>query len=241
MEQTNSEWADRQLRILDVKAWPADIPRAWERLRDRRRRVHRRRIRVVAMGVASIALAATLPAPRAVARQCLEACLAGPARLGEFVLSKLAPGERQRAMQYAERQLAPDFSLPGASGRTVQLSALRGRVVVLNFWATWCPPCREELPILVQWQREYEGRGLSVVGVSADEGGWKAVRPFLTQHRVNYPVVLGNDELYQSFGGLQSLPTTWIIDRQGRVAATYLGAVPAATLRGKIEAMLAAE
>jgi len=182
-----------------------------------------------------------LPAPRAMARQWLEACLAGPARLGEFVLATLPPGQRQRAVSHAPRQLAPDFALPDALGRTVQLSALGGRVVVLNFWATWWPPCRVETLLLAQWQREYEARGLSVVGVSADEAGWEPVRPFLAEHRVSYSVVLGNEVLYQSFGGLRSLPTTLIIDREGRVAATYLGAVPAATLRGVIGAMLAAE
>ncbi|MCC6538828.1 MAG: TlpA family protein disulfide reductase, partial [Bryobacterales bacterium] len=239
MEPTgNQEWADRQLRELAVEGAPPDAARAWSRLVERRR-VRRRRTHAAAVGLAMAVVLVALPAPRAVARQCVEMCLAGPvARWGEYVLSRLKPGQSRHSASYAPRPLAPDFSLPDSSGRALQLSALRGRVVLLNFWATWCPPCREETPWLVQWQNELAGKGFAVVGVSADEGGWDAVRPFLALHRVNYPVVLGNDALYRLFGGLESVPTTLLIDRQGRVAATHLGAVPAATLRREIGALL---
>jgi peroxiredoxin len=116
------------------------------------------------------------------------------------------------------RKPAPDFTLKDASGNPVKLSDFHGKVVLLNFWATWCGPCALEVPWFVEFEQQMKSRGLEVVGVSMDEEGWSVIKPFLAEHKVNYRVLLGNDSVSQLYGGVESLPTTFIIDRDGRIA-----------------------
>jgi peroxiredoxin len=124
-----------------------------------------------------------------------------------------------------DRKIAPDFTLKDSTGASVKLSALRGQVVLLNFWATWCPPCKIEIPWFINFQRDYKDRNFAVLGVSLDEDGWQSVRPFVASEKINYRVVLGTEELSQIYGGLDALPTTFIIDREGRIAATHVGLI----------------
>jgi peroxiredoxin len=173
--------------------------------------------------------ALAFPNTRLYAGRCVDACVTGT----NFVWNKLL---RQPAVP--ERRIAPDFSLPGADGQMVQLSALRGQVVVLNFWATWCRPCGVEIPWFVEFQKRYANQGLTVIGAALDEEGWKTVRPFLGKMNVNYPVVLGNDALVDSFGKLESVPATLIIDRAGRVAVMHVGLVDKAVYEKEILSML---
>lgn len=121
-------------------------------------------------------------------------------------------------------EVAPDFTSPDANGHIVRLSAYKGRVVLLNFWATWCHGCQTEIPWLVQFENKYHDGGLSVIGVAMDDSGWKAVKPFLQEKKVNYHVVIGNDEMARPYG-LSSMPMTFLIDRNGRIAATSVGVV----------------
>jgi peroxiredoxin len=121
-------------------------------------------------------------------------------------------------------QSAPDFSLTDADGATVRLSAYKGKVVLLNFWATWCHGCRTEIPWLIEFEDRYKDRGLVVIGVSMDDAGWKAVKPYLNEKKVNYPVVIGNDDIAKPYG-LTSMPMTFLIDRKGKVVATSVGVV----------------
>ena len=124
----------------------------------------------------------------------------------------------------APRQLAPDFTLKDSSGASLKLSDLRGKVVLLNFWATWCGPCAVEIPWFIEFEQQYKSRGLEVVGVSMDDEGWAAVKPFVASHKMNYRVLLGNDTVSQLYGGVEALPTTFIIDRNGKFAAApYVG------------------
>jgi len=116
------------------------------------------------------------------------------------------------------RKLAPDFTLKDANGASVKLSDYRGKVVLLNFWATWCGPCTIEIPWFVEFEQQYKSRGFEVVGVSMDEDGWTAIKPFVAEHKVNYRVLLGTDSVSQLYGGVDSLPTTFIIDREGKFA-----------------------
>ena len=116
------------------------------------------------------------------------------------------------------RKLAPNFTLKDASGNSVKLSDFHGKVVLLNFWATWCGPCALEVPWFVEFEQQMKSRGLEVVGVSMDEEGWAAIKPFIAEHKVNYRVLLGDDSVSQLYGGVDSLPTTFIIDRDGRIA-----------------------
>ena len=116
------------------------------------------------------------------------------------------------------RKLAPDFTLTDANGNSVKLSDYRGKVVLLNFWATWCGPCALEIPWFVEFEQQYKSKGLEVIGISMDEDGWKVVKPYIQEHKVNYRVLLGNDSVGQLYGGVESLPTTFIIDRDGKFA-----------------------
>lgn len=118
----------------------------------------------------------------------------------------------------ARHAMAADFTLKDANGATVKLSDYRGQVVLLNFWATWCGPCGIEVPWFTEFEQRYKSRGFAVLGVSMDEDGWSAVKPYVADHKINYRVLLGNDSIAQLYGGLDSLPTSFVIDKQGRVA-----------------------
>ena len=137
----------------------------------------------------------------------------------------------------ALRKPMPDFVLPTLSGQRWVLSQHRGHVVLLNFWATWCPPCQEETPSLVKIARDYQARGLDVAGVSMDTGGIGNVQAFADSYGVHYPILLP-----QPFSPMrdmiQSYPTTILIDRQGRVANAFAGALDEATLRPQLARLL---
>lgn len=159
-------------------------------------------------------------------------------------------GSRESSRQAAKvsatninsRKQAPDFTLTDENGRKVKLSDFRGKVVVLNFWATWCGPCELEIPWFVEFEQQYRSKGLEIVGVSMDEDGWQAIKPFIGQHRINYPVLLGNDSVGQLYGGVDSLPTTFIIDRDGTVAyPPHVGLADKSEYLGEIEALLDAK
>lgn len=134
--------------------------------------------------------------------------------------------------------MAPDFTLNDSSGKAVTLSELRGDVVLLNFWATWCAPCRIEIPMFIGFQEAYRDRNFAVLGVALDEAGWDAVRPYADAKKINYPVMVGNETIADLFGGLKAVPTTIIIDRQGRVAATHIGLCQEREYEGDIQAVL---
>jgi thiol-disulfide isomerase/thioredoxin len=117
----------------------------------------------------------------------------------------------------------PNWELKDPDGRTVRSSDFKGKVVVLDFWATWCGPCRAEIPGFVALQKKYAPEGLVVVGASVDESGAATVEPFTQKFGMNYPVVLADKKMEQAFGGIEAIPTTFIIDRAGRVVKKHLG------------------
>src|SRR5947209_4090028 len=122
-----------------------------------------------------------------------------------------------------DRHVAPEFTLKDASGKTVQLADYKGKVVLLDFFATWCGPCKIEIPWFIELERKNKDRGFSVLGISMDDEGWDVVKPFLADLGVNYRVVIGNDSTAQLYGGVDALPTTFLIDRNGKIAAVHIG------------------
>jgi peroxiredoxin len=138
-----------------------------------------------------------------------------------------------------DAKTAPDFSRVDASGHKVQLSKYKGKVVLLDFWATWCTGCKEEIPWFVEFAARYRKNGLAVLGVSMDEDGWKVVKPFLAEKmKIPYPIVIGDDAMAQQFGGIQNMPVTLLIDRQGRIAYSHVGVVDRAKFEGEIQELL---
>ena len=143
--------------------------------------------------------------------------------------------------QEKERKLAPDFTLTDINGKAVKLSDFKGKVVLLNFWATWCGPCKVEIPWFIEFQQTYKDKDLVVMGVSFDEDGWKSVKPYVEEKKMNYRVMIGDDAIAKAYGGVESLPTTLMIDKQGRVAQTHVGLVSKSNYKNEIEALLAAK
>ena len=139
-----------------------------------------------------------------------------------------------------EGDQAPDFRVLADDGRTVSLADYRGKVVLLDFWATWCGPCKLEIPWFEEFQRQHQGKGFAVIGVSMDDEGWEVVKPFLTRLKVNYRVLIGNDQTAQLYGGVDALPTTFLIDREGRIAAVHVGLVDRKEFENGIQQLLEA-
>jgi peroxiredoxin len=133
------------------------------------------------------------------------------------------PAGRHAAAVASKGHDAPDFVLNDLQGHTVKLSDLRGKAVVLNFWATWCPPCKEEIPWLVELQKRYGSEGLQIVGVSMDDGDQKDVEKFAAENSINYPILLGKEKVAEQYGGIEYLPTTFYIDRNGVVVDRVFG------------------
>lgn len=138
----------------------------------------------------------------------------------------------------AKRNPAPDFELKDAGGKPVRLADYKGKVVLLNFWATWCGPCKFEIPWFIEFQKTYKDRGFTVIGVSLDEEGWEVVKPYLEAKQVNYPVVIGSEEVDQKYGGIEALPTSFLLDRDGRIAATHVGLVSKSQYEDDIKKLL---
>jgi len=121
--------------------------------------------------------------------------------------------------------VAPDFELKSLDGTQVRLSDYRGKAVLLNFWATWCAPCKIEMPWFVDLQKQYAPQGLQVIGVAMDDSGEDTIAKFARQMGVNYPVLIGKEAVGDAYGGVEFLPTTFFIDRQGKVVDRVFGLV----------------
>jgi cytochrome c biogenesis protein CcmG/thiol:disulfide interchange protein DsbE len=135
------------------------------------------------------------------------------------------------------RKEAPDFTLTDSKGAPVKLSDYKGKVVLLDFWATWCYGCGLEIPWFVEYEKKYKDSGLAVIGVSMDDDGWEVVKPFIEAKEINYSVVLGNKDMAKLYK-VANMPVTFIIDREGQIAQSYFGMVDRATCETKIQDLL---
>jgi cytochrome c biogenesis protein CcmG/thiol:disulfide interchange protein DsbE len=136
-----------------------------------------------------------------------------------------------------ERRVMPELAMTQLDGGTWRLADHRGQVVLVNYWATWCGPCWEETPGLVRLSRELGPKGLAVVGVAIDEGGAEEVKKFVDEFNVSYPVVLP-ERMSQMEYGMEGVPTTILVDKEGRVAKTYVGAVRQKDFETDVEVLL---
>jgi peroxiredoxin len=234
-------WVDDRLAALSPGGeWQPNVHRGLTRLRQKVERVGgRRRWAWVAAGAMAtcISLMAT-PVTRAFAQRCVSACVSQSSWIAHFLGNVSSAVPSVAYVKPEDRKTAPDFTLNDDAGKPVTLSEYRGKVVLLNFWATWCAPCKAEIPWFIEFQRTHgEGR-LGVLGVSLDEDGWTSVRPYIEERRVNYSIVIGNDDVAHLYNGVHSLPTTLIIDKSGRIAAIHVGLCNKSEYEGDIQAIL---
>jgi cytochrome c biogenesis protein CcmG/thiol:disulfide interchange protein DsbE len=138
----------------------------------------------------------------------------------------------------AARKPATNFSLPGRDGKPVQLSALKGKVVLLDFWATWCAGCKVEIPWFIEFDKAYRSQGLAAIGVSMDDEGWKTIEPYLKKSPISYTIVAGNFDTARPYN-ITALPVTVLIDRAGRVAAQHVGVVNKKSFEAELKQLLA--
>jgi thiol-disulfide isomerase/thioredoxin len=130
----------------------------------------------------------------------------------------------------------PNLTLNTIDGREWSLSNNKGSIVVLNFWATWCQPCRTEMPMLIKIADKFEKRGLQVVGVAVDEGGPELIKKFVAEYKIDYPILIPPED--SPWSRAEKMPTTLLIDSDGRLAGKYFGAVPEKVLREDIEKLI---
>jgi peroxiredoxin len=149
-----------------------------------------------------------------------------------------APPSRAAIKPVAKRNPAPAFTLKDSQGATFNLADYKGKVVLLNFWATWCGPCKLEIPWFVEFEKGYRDKGFAVLGISMDEEGWEVVKPYVERAKVNYRMAIGNDSLAQQYGGVESLPTSFLIDRDGKIAAVHIGLVSKGDYQKDIEHLI---
>lgn len=141
----------------------------------------------------------------------------------------------------------PEVTFQSLDGQQVSLASLKGKVVVVNFWATWCDPCRVEIPWMIDFQQKYESRGFTMLGVAMDDEGKSVVGPFVVstlfdvdgkQMTMNYPIMLGNDDVASKFGGLIGLPMTVVISRDGKIVKRFIGLASQEALEQQIQSLL---
>jgi peroxiredoxin len=144
---------------------------------------------------------------------------------------------REQHIRALERTSAPNFSLNDLEGKRLQLSDYRGKVVLLDYWATWCAPCKIEVPHLVALQKKYGAQRLQIIGISMDDDA-APVKTFAREFAINYPIVLGNAELAQSYGGVLGLPVAFLIDRDGRIVKRLDGDVMLQSLESEVAELI---
>jgi cytochrome c biogenesis protein CcmG/thiol:disulfide interchange protein DsbE len=238
-------WTDARLAQLDHQdSWQPDTARAFARFQhDAKRRAHRGGQFALAGALVALTGGGLLAYPPAhqFAERCLAACVGQSNKLSAYLWGRTeaTPGLPGRLIAEPSRLMAPGFSLPDRSGRAISLADHRGRVVLLNFWATWCSPCKREVPWLIDFQKAYASRGFTVLGLSLDEDGWTSVASYMDTEAINYPVAIATEEVVNHYGGVGAVPMTFLIDREGRVAASHVGLLNRDDVEAEIRGALA--
>jgi cytochrome c biogenesis protein CcmG/thiol:disulfide interchange protein DsbE len=132
---------------------------------------------------------------------------------------------------------APDFSLVNAKGGNIKLSDYRGKVVIVDFWATWCPPCRKGIPDLIDIKKQY-GDAVAIIGISVDTDSKGEVVPFIQRMGINYPIVYSTPEVVQAYGGIDGIPTSFVVDKSGKIVDMHVGLVPKEDFTAVIDKLL---
>jgi peroxiredoxin len=134
---------------------------------------------------------------------------------------------------------APAFTLQDLNGKSVSLAGLRGKVVILDFWATWCPPCVQEIPHFVELHEQYKDKGVEIVGISLDHAGISVVKAFVQKFQIKYPIMMTDGKVDKAFGPITNIPTTFVIDPAGNIRETYVGYNDKAVFEADIKKLLA--
>jgi len=134
---------------------------------------------------------------------------------------------------------APAFTLQDLNGKNVSLADFQGKVVVLDFWATWCPPCVKEIPHFIELYEQYKDKGLAMVGISLDREGVGVVKAFVQKYQIKYPIMMTDGKVDKAFGGITSIPTTFLIDSAGNISKKYVGYNSKAVFEADIKKLLA--
>lgn len=134
------------------------------------------------------------------------------------------------------QKVAPDFSLSTIDGETLKLSDYKGKVIILDFWATWCPPCRKEIPDLIKLYDKYKDKGLIIIGISSEDTN--TLKEFSEDNGINYPIALGNQKVAEAYGGIQYIPTTFVIDREGNIIKKHVGFTEYEVFEAEIKELL---
>jgi peroxiredoxin len=233
------KWVDERLAFLTPhETWSPDLRVAQGRLHDRLAAPTHKWSRMI--GWSGVIFAATMiiavaltsaPAPRVLAQRCIDCSIA--------VWQAISPATPSPAKldPVGQRRPVKDFELKDANGAIVRPSDFKGKVVVVNFWATWCGGCQVEIPWFVEFYKKYKEAGLEIVGVSLDSDGWKSVAPYLKERSIPYRIVIGTETTAEEFN-VSAMPVTILIDREGRVAATNVGVPLKSTYEADIQALL---
>ncbi len=133
---------------------------------------------------------------------------------------------------------APDFALKDVDGKVFHFSDTKGTVRLVDFWATWCAPCREEIPMFKDLHAAYGPKGFTLVGIAMDDEGVDKVKPYVDELKIPYVTLIGDEGVVDAFGGIVGFPTKFLVDREGRIVDTWVGEVPRAVLEKQIQALL---
>jgi cytochrome c biogenesis protein CcmG/thiol:disulfide interchange protein DsbE len=230
-------WVDARLADLSPNsAWHPSVTNGLSCLRERLAKKAAWKQPWPWMATTFAAAALTLfflaaPQPRVLAQRCVDCSIA----LWQSLST--APPAQNDLQPESTRRPARLFSLADASGKQVKLTDFRGKVVLLNFWATWCGGCQTEIPWFIDFHNKYQDAGLSVIGVSLDDDGYKSVTPYVREKNVNYTIVVGPQEIAKWYG-VEAMPVTLLIDSEGKIAARHVGLVTKAQYQSEIEALL---